>query len=446
MKIKVLSPLIVLLFFIVSTGFAEDRVVRFTLDGTIHGVTAEHVKKAFEFAEEKKAELVIFELSTPGGIMDPMRNIISTMINSKIPAVVYVAPSGSRATSAGFYITVAADIAAMAPGTHLGSAHPVFGGQESGSQDTENSKTMMKKATEDSVAYVKTLAEHRGRNVEQAVKAVRESVSFTEQEALDQHLIDIIAKDQKDLLGQLKGRTIKRFDGSTVKLHLSKPTVLAFEMTKREKFLSFLADPNIAFLLMSLGMLGLMVELWNPGLILPGVVGVLCLSLFFVSAQLLPINYMGLILIAFALILFLLELKVHSYGALTVSGTVSLVLGATMFIDSPIPEMHIAYSVIGMVAGLILLTMVFLVTLVVSLHRKKPVTGMQGLLQEVGTAQTDLDPEGQIYVHGEIWKAVAPHRINKGEKVRIVSIDGLTLRVDDWQQTTTKEQTKQTEG
>jgi membrane-bound serine protease (ClpP class) len=386
------------------------------------------VTRAIDYAIENKAEAVIFQLQTPGGVSESMRSIISKMISSPVPVIVYVAPSGSRATSAGFFIAIASDLAVMAPGTHLGSAHPVFGGQEG--PDSENSKTMMKKATEDSVAYIKTLAEQRGRNVQEAEKAVRDSISFTEKEALRLNLINFIAPNLDDLLKQANGMTIKRFQGEARKLNLGSPKVMAFEMTKRQRFLSALADPNISFILLSLGMLGLVVELYNPGSILPGIVGVICMALFFLSSQVLPINYIGLILVIFAIVLFVLELKVTSYGLLTVGGIVSMILGATMLFDAPIPEMKITFKVIGLMVGLVAVTMVFLLTLVVSLHRKAPVTGLQGLLQEVGTAQTDIDPAGQVFVHGEIWEATSPLRISKGDKVRILSVDGLTLHVE----------------
>lgn len=405
---------------------ANAKVVHFFLDGTIHAVTAEYVTKALDYAAEQKADVVVFQIQTPGGVMESMRTIISKMIASPVPVIVYVGPSGSRAASAGFYITVAADLAAMAPGTHLGSAHPVFG-QESA--DNENSKIMMQKATEDSVAYIKTLAEHRSRNVKEAERAVRDSVSFTENEALKLGLIDSVSPDIADLLRQADGKTIRRFDGKTVQLHLSSPKVVEFEMTRRQKFLSLLADPNIALILFGLGTLGLMIELYSPGLILPGIVGVISLALFFLSVQVLPINYAGLMLIIFAIVLFVLELKVTSYGLLTLGGMTSLALGATMLVDSPIPELQVSLKVIATIIAMIAITMACLLVLVVRLHRTRPLTGAQGLMQEVGTAQTDLDPEGQVFVHGEIWRAVAPQRIEKGQKVRINAIDGLTLRV-----------------
>jgi membrane-bound serine protease (ClpP class) len=428
MKIKALY---ILLFFLPFTAFSADQtVVQFKLDGTIHAITAEYVEHAIDFAEKKGAAAAILELQTPGGVSESMRSIISKMINSKIPVIVYVAPSGSRATSAGFYITIAADVAAMAPGTHLGSAHPVFGQD---SADTENTKTMMKKATEDSVAYIKTLAERRGRNVEQAEKAVRESISFTESEAVKLKLIDFIARDVPELLKKAKGFSIKKMDGSTHILELENPKILTFEMTRRQRFLSLITDPNITLFLVSLGMMGLLIELYNPGLILPGIVGVIFLSLFFLSVQVVPINYTGLMLIFFGILLFVLELKVHSYGALTIGGLVSIILGATMLIDAPIPEMRITMRTIVMMTLLIAGTMAVLLTMVIRLHRKKPVTGVQGLLQEIGIVQTDIDPEGQIFVHGELWKAVAPYRIPKGDKVKISSIDGLTLHVEKYQ-------------
>jgi membrane-bound serine protease (ClpP class) len=424
----------VALFFVVffAAILHAEQVVHLFLDGTIHPITAEYVTKAIDFASENRAEVVVLQIQTPGGLSESMRTIISKMINSKIPVIVYVAPSGSRATSAGFYITIAADVAAMAPGTHLGSAHPVTIGQDSGAPDTENTKTMMKKVTEDSVAYIKTLAERRGRNVQQAEKAVRDSISFTENEAVKANLVNFVAANMPDLLKKLNGMQVKRFDGSMQTVHLSQPKVIEFEMSRREKILSLLADPNIAFLLIGLGMLGLMIELYNPGLILPGIVGVICVSLFLLSVQVLPINYAGLLLIFFAIVLFVLELKLTSYGILTAGGIISLTLGSMMLVDAPIPEMRIAVRVLWTVIGMITLTMAFLVTLVVTLHRKKPVTGVQGLLQEVGTAQSNIDPEGQVFIHGEIWKAVSSDPIEKGERVKIVSIDGLTLHVAKW--------------
>jgi membrane-bound serine protease (ClpP class) len=430
MKIKALCILLFLYF--CGIGFAESStVIQINVDGPIHAITAEYVSHAIDYAIKQNADALIFQIQTPGGVMESMRSIISRMINSPVPIIVYVAPSGSRATSAGFYITIAADLAVMAPGTHLGSAHPVFGQDTA---DTENSKTMMKKATEDSVAYIKTLAAPRGRNVEQAEKAVRDSISFTETEALKLKLIDFVAKDVPDLLKKANGFSIHKFDGSTKQLALQNVKMIPFEMTRRQKFLALITDPNITLFLVSLGMMGLLIELYNPGLILPGIVGVIFLSLFFLSVQVIPINYTGLLLIIFAAILFVIELKVHSYGLLTAGGIVSLILGATMLIDAPIPEMRITFKAILLMAVLVTATMALLVTMVIRLHRKKPLTGLQGLLQEIGTAQTDIDPEGQIFVHGEIWKAVSPKRISKGDKVRILSADGLTLHVELYQE------------
>jgi membrane-bound serine protease (ClpP class) len=426
MKIKALFVLLFVLL-IVPPVSAAGKVVHFFLDGAIHAITAEYAVKAIDYAKEQEAEAIVFQMETPGGVNESMRTIISKMIASPVPVIVYVAPSGARGASAGFYIIIASDIAAMAPGTHIGSAHPVFG-QEG--QDNENTKTMMKKATEDSVAYIKTLAERRGRNIQQAEKAVRDSISFTENEALKFGLIDFVSKDVNELLKSADGKEFKRFDGSTKKLNLKDAKVVQFEMTKRQRFLSLLADPNITFMLVGLGMLGLMIELYNPGLIFPGVIGVILLALFLLSIQVIPVNVAGLVLITLAVILFVLELKIQSYGLLTIGGILSLALGATMLIDAPIPEMRVTFQVIATIITLISLTMATLLYMVISLHRTRPVTGVQGLLQEIGTAQTDINPEGQIFVHGEIWKAFSPEPISKGEKVRIRSVDGLTLRVE----------------
>lgn len=418
---------------ILAAGYvsAEQKVVHFFLNGTVHAITAEYVTKALDHAAAEKADAVVFQIQTPGGVVESMRAMVSKMIASPVPVIVYVAPGGSRATSAGFYIAIAADLAVMAPGTHLGSAHPVFGQESS---DTENSKIMMQKATEDSVAYIKTIAEKRNRNLKEAERAVRDSVSFTETEALKLGLIDYVATDLNDLIKKADGKTIHRFDGTTTQLHLNAPKIVEFEMTRRQKFLSLLADPNIALILFGLGTLGLMIELYSPGLILPGIVGVISLALFFLSVQVLPINYAGLLLIVFAVVLFVLELKITSYGLLTLGGITSLALGATMLFESPVPELQVSLKVLATIVAMVAITMSFLAWLVVRLHRTRPRTGIQGLMQEVGTAQTDLDPDGQIFVHGEIWRAVAPHHISKGERVRILAVDGLTLRVESFEE------------
>ncbi|HET6266777.1 MAG TPA: nodulation protein NfeD [Acidobacteriota bacterium] len=428
MKIKALPAIAVLL---VCGSLQAGEIVRIDLNGVIQPVAAQYVSHGIDHAAERHASLVVVVLETPGGLSESMRTIITKILNSPVPVVVYVGPSGARAASAGFYITVSADVAAMAPGTHLGSAHPVMipMGSNSEEKDTENTKTEMKKATEDAVAYIKTLAQNRGRNVELAEKAVRDSVSFTETEALKGHLIDFVAADLADVIKKCDGLQIKRFNGATQKLDLAKATVVPFAMSRRERFLSMLADPNIVLILIGIGTIGIMIELYNPGAILPGIVGVLCLALFFISMQILPISATGLALIVFAVLLFILELKVHSHGLLTAGGIVSLALGATMLIDAPIPEMRVARSVIFLIVSLVAATMIFLVTIVIIEHRKRPTTGIQGLLQEIGTAQTDIDPEGRIFVHGEIWRAVSNEKIQKGDRVRILSADGLTLQV-----------------
>lgn len=426
MKTNVLFALCFLL--ISSIVSSEPQVLHLFVDGPVHAVTSEYVTKGIDEAEKQNAELCIVQIQTPGGVMDSMRSIISKIINSKVPVAVYVAPSGARATSAGFFITIAGDLAVMAPGTHLGSAHPVTIGGE-GPED-ENSKTMMKKMTEDAVAYIKTLAEKRGRNVELSEKAVRDSVSFTETEALKSNLINYVAKDVPELLQKANGLSIKRFDGSEKKLNLEKARVIEYPMTRRQRFLSFLADPNITVLLFSIGMIGILLELYHPGAILPGVVGVISIALCFLSAQVLPINYIGALLILFSIVLFLLELKITSYGLLTIGGIVSFILGATMLFDAPIPEMRVSLKVIATCVLLITATMAFLLFMVVTLHRRKPVTGIQGLMQEIGTALSDIHQYGQVFVHGEIWNATASKPVPKGERVKILSVDGLTLHVE----------------
>jgi membrane-bound serine protease (ClpP class) len=350
------------------------------------------------------------------------------MIAAKTPIVVYVAPSGARAASAGFIITLAADVAAMAPGTHIGAAHPVAGG------GATMDETSSKKAAEDIAAYARTLASKRGRNTQLADQAVLESKAFTDQEALKAAppLIDLVATSVDDLLKQLDGRAVARFDGRTTTVDTSGATLVAVEMTLRQRILSAVAHPNIAYILLSLGTLGLTIELWNPGAILPGVVGGLSLLLAFFALQVLPINYAGLLLMLFGILLLVLELKVTSYGALAVGGIISLIFGSLMLIDSPLPELQVSVSlVVSMVLAFTAIA-TFLVRLAVASQRTAPVTGAEGLVGEAGEALTPITAgaPGRVRVHGEIWQAIANHPIASGERVTVKNINGLMLTVE----------------
>jgi membrane-bound serine protease (ClpP class) len=312
-------------------------VVNAEIDGIIHPVAAQFVARTIERAEREGAALVVFTLRTPGGLVDSTRDINNAIIRSKPPVAVFVGPSGNRAASAGFLITMAADVAAMAPGTHIGAAHPVAGNGE------KIDETMANKMTSDVASYARTLATQRHRNVELVEKAVTESRSFTEQEALNAKppLVDLIASDVNDLISKLDGRSVRRFDGNMQVLGLKAARVERFEMTWAQRALSAIAHPQIAYLLLTLGMLGLTVEFWSPGAIFPGVAGGICLLLAFFAFQVLPINYAGVALIAFGIALLILEVKVTSYGALAVGGVISLLLGSMMLIDSPLPELQI---------------------------------------------------------------------------------------------------------
>ena len=397
------------------------------VDSIIHPVSAEFMIDTIERADAENAALVLFTLRTPGGLVDATRGIVTKMIAAKTPIAVYVGPSGGRAASAGFIITIAADVAAMAPGTHIGAAHPVSGG------GATMDETSSKKAAEDIAAYVRTIAGKRGRNVQLADQAVLQSKAFTEEEALraTPPLIDVIATSRDDLLKKLDGRVVTRFDGRTATLHTAAARVIPVEMTLRQRILSSIAHPNIAYILLSLGTLGLTIELWSPGAVLPGVVGGLSLLLAFFALQVLPINYAGLLLMLFGLLLFGLELKVTSYGLLTIGGIISLIFGSLMLIDSPAPELQLSFGlVLSVVLGFTAIA-AFLVRLVLASQRTVPVTGAEGLVGEIGDALTSIAPgaAGRTRVHGEIWNAMANEPIASGARVVVTSVNGLTLTV-----------------
>ena len=397
------------------------------VDGIIHPVSAEYMIDTLDRADRAGAALVVFTLRTPGGLVDSTRAIVSHMIAAKTPVAIFVGPSGARAASAGFILTIAADIAAMAPGTHIGAAHPVEGGGE------KMDETMAKKATEDSAAYARTLAAARHRNVTLAAAAVTESRAFTEGEALaaTPPLIDLVTPDIPDLLRQLDGRTITRFDGTTVVLTTRNAEIVPIEMSLRQRILSGVAHPNIAYLLLSLGTLALTIELWSPGAILPGVVGGVSLLLAFFAFSVLPVNYAGLLLILFGLVLLVLEIKVTSFGLLTAGGVVSLIFGSMILMDSSLPELQLSLRVVlPVVLGFAAITM-FLVRLAVAAQRLLPVTGQAAMVGTPGEALTAIAPErgGQVAAHGEIWNATSGESIPVGARVRVTKVDGLTLVV-----------------
>jgi len=406
---------------------SQPLVLSAVVEAIIHPVSAEYMVETIDRADAESASLVVFTLRTPGGLVDATRTIISKMIAAKTPVAVWIGPAGARAASAGFLLTIAADVAAMAPGTHIGAAHPVEGSGE------KMDETMAKKAAQDVAAYARTLATKRGRNVELAEAAVKESRAFTEEEALKASppLIDLVAPDVKSLLEKLDGRTIRRFDGSTVVLHTAGARVVPIEMSWRQRVLSALAHPNIAYILLSLGMLGITIELWNPGAVLPGVAGGICLLLAFFVFQILPVNYAGVLLILFGILLFVLELKVASYGLLSAGGIISLLLGSMILMDTTVPELKVSLTVILPVVAAIAAIMIFLVRLAVASQLQRSVTGEAGMVGEIGVALTSIVPggTGRVETHGEIWTATSAEAIAEGDQVRVAAVRGLTLTV-----------------
>jgi membrane-bound serine protease (ClpP class) len=371
--------------------------------------------------------LVVFTLRTPGGLVDSTRTVITHMLAAKTPVAIFVGPSGARAASAGFLLTIAADVAVMAPGTHIGAAHPVSGEGE------KMDETVAKKAEEDVAAYARTLASRRHRNVKLAEAAVTTSRAFTDEEAINASppLVDLQASDIPELLRKLNGRTITRFDGTTTVLKTAGARVISKEMTFRQHLLSAIAHPNVAYILMSLGMLGLTIELWSPGAVLPGVAGGLCLLLAFFAFQVLPVNYAGVLLILFGLLLLMLEIKVTSYGLLTIGGLVSLTLGSMILVDSPQPELQLSLRIVlPIVLGMAAIA-IFVIRLAVASQRLPTVTGSAGMVGKAGRALSTLEPgrPGRVATHGEIWAAVADEPIAEGERIHVTGVDGLTLTV-----------------
>ena len=400
---------------------AEIPVVE--LDGVIHAVTAAYLVQAIDRADASGAPLVVVQLDTPGGLDSAMRQIVDRILSCRTPVAVFVGPSGARAASAGFVIMIAADVAAMAPGTNVGAAHPVAG---LGGQMDE---VMSKKVTSDAAAYIRGKAERRGRNVEMAEKAVVESKSFTEKEALELHLIDLVAKDVPDLLAQLEGREVRRFDGKAVTLHLAGQRTVGVTMNWREAILSTIARPEILFLLLLGALAGLGAEISHPGLIFPGVLGTLCLILFLFATQIIPVNWAGVLLILLAIALFAAEVKVASYGLLTVGGLVAMILGAMMLVDSPLPELRVdPWRLAPAILAFATFT-IALVRLVIQAQRRRATTGAEGLLGLRGEALSDLSPEGWVQVQGEKWRARTDETIAAGERIEVVSMEGLFLRV-----------------
>lgn len=398
-------------------------VATLRLDGVISPVAVRLVGLALERAQAEGATALVIELDTPGGLERSMRAIVRELLNARIPVVVYVSPTGARAASAGTFITLAAHVAAMAPATNIGAAHPVAVG---GSQVD---KDALKKAENDAAAFIRSVAQERGRNAEWAERAVRQSVSITEREALRLNVIDLVAENLPDLLQRLDGRQV-RTDAGPVTLRTRDARVHPIEIGWRDRFLNLITDPNVAYVLLMLGMLGLFFELANPGVILPGVIGGISLILAFFAFQSLPLNWAGLLLILLGLVLLVAEIKVTSHGVLTIGGIVAIVLGSLMLLDTPEMPLRVSWRVILPVAAATVGVVVVAVSAGLRAQLRRPATGAEELVGETGVVRVALRPEGQVFVHGELWRAVTDGPpIPEGERIRVVAVEGLTLRV-----------------
>ena len=404
--------------------WAGQRVVILTLSDSIQPASLRYLERGLEVADSSGASATIIELNTPGGLLTSLRQMTTAITAARRPVVVYVTPAGAQAASAGFFLLMAADVAAMAPGTNAGAAHPV------GGEGAELAKTIAEKVTNDAAALVRSLATQRGRSAEWAEKAVRDSASYTEREALEKKLIDVVSNDRGDLLKWLDGRTVKRFDGRSEKVETTAAEVVVVAPNTGDKLLSVIAHPNIAYLLMLLGLVGIYFELSHPGAILPGVLGGVALLLALFALSVLPVNYVGVLLILLGISFFVLEVKVASYGLLTVAGLVSFIFGSLMLIRSPFPALRVGLAVVLPTALAVAFVVIFLLARVLRSYRRQPLTGAKGLVGEFGEAAVALEPSGKVFVHGEYWEAISRAPIPKGVRVRVVKVVGLLLEVE----------------
>ncbi len=421
---KRLYFMLLLLFFLPFLLFAQT-VVSIKIDGAISPATADFIKRSISKADKLEAECLVIHLNTPGGLLKSTRVIVSEILESPVPVVVYVAPGGSHAGSAGVFVTLAAHVAAMAPGTNIGAAHPVT---MQGQMDT----IMNEKATNDAAAFIKSIAQKRNRNLEWAERAVRRSYSYSEGEALRDTVIDLVAKNTQELLQRIDGRQVEVSSGLKI-LHTKQARIETIEMTWIQKLLNIISDPNIAYILLMIGLYGIMFELFNPGAIFPGVAGVISLILAYYSLHTLPVNYAGLALIIFGIILFILEIKIISHGLLAIGGVISLLLGSLMLVesDSDLELVKISRSVIISSVAVTALFFLFVIGLGIKAQRAKPVTGANAMIGEIGQALEELDPKGTVKVHGEIWNAESVSgKINAGQKIRVAGIKDLKLQVE----------------
>jgi membrane-bound serine protease (ClpP class) len=426
-KSALISAFVCSIVFALNGYSASAEILKIVVDDTIQPISDEYIGRAIDEAARRKAKAVLIEMNTPGGMVSSTREIIEKISTSPVPVIVYVTPTGGHAGSAGIFILVSADVAAMAPGTAAGAAHPVV---LVGPVQLKPDDEMKRKIENDAAALIRSVASKRGRNIEAAEGAVRESKSFTEQEALSQHLIEYVASSPEDLFRQMKDRPFKRFNGENATLDLEGQPIVGFDMTLKERILDALMDPNLAFLLLAIGALALYIEFNHPGAVIPGTVGVVFILIAAFALNLLPTRFAALGLIVGAFALFAAEAKFGSHGVLTVGGMVLLTLGGLLLVDAPIPEMgvHLATALAVSIPLAIITT--FLMVKVLEARRNKVVTGQQGLIGETGVARTALSPEGKIFVRGELWNAVASSPLPIGQLVVVRSVDGLILLVD----------------
>ena len=409
---------------LVLSSLSRAEVLKIVVNDTIQPITEEYISRAIDEARRRNAQAVLIEINTPGGLLESTRQIIEKITTSAVPVILYVTPSGSRAASAGFFILESADIAAMAPGTNTGAAHPVL--LNGGKVDD----VMKEKMENDAAALMRSVAARRGRNVEVAESTVRQSKSFTEQEALSQHLIDYVASSEEDLFRQMENKSFKRFNGQEVTLKVSGQPITIFGMTLKERILGHLMDPNIAFIFLAIGALALYAEFNHPGAVVPGTVGIVFILISAFALNLLPTRFAALVLILGAFALFAAEAKFASHGVLTVGGIALLTLGGLLLVDSPIPEMRVHLLTALAVSIPLGAITAFLMSIALKSRRNKMVSGAQGLVGETGVAQTAISPRGKIFVHGELWDAFSSADVVAGQSVVVRRVDGLLLQVE----------------
>lgn len=431
---RVITPIIIFfLAIMIQASFADNRYAVIKLEGTVNPIIADHIVSSIIRAGEQNHQFVVIQMDTPGGLMTSMQEIIKGIMSSKIPVVVYTYPRGAQAASAGGYIMLSANIAAMAPGTRIGAMHPVnileqFSKKKDDDAKDDTGSIMNKKLLNDSIAYARSLAQKRNRNENWAVRAVRDAVSSTYAEALRENVIDIIAEDMPDLLNKLHNRTVL-INGNIITLNTRGAVPVEYEMDWKQRFLNFVADPQVVFFLFIITIIGIGMEFKSPGMILPGTIGAISFLIFLMAIRIIPINFAGLALIVLAIVLFVLELKITSYGLLTTGGILSFLVGSMILFDSPLPGFRVPITTI-LAMVLCILAFVFIVLrAVIKVHQNKVVTGSEGMLGDIGSAIDDFDGTGKVSVHGEIWNARSDENIRKHDSVEVTGITGMILEV-----------------